>query len=258
MPLDFAGNGLALDQAGMDATAAHLGVGAAEIWTVLNVETRGCGFLPDRRPAILFERHIFHRRTQGKYDKARPDISNARPGGYRGGAAEYDRLAAAIAFDRKAALESASWGIGQIMGFNAVAAGFTDAAAMVAASMVSESNQLQAMAKFLSSNSLAAPLKAHDWAAFASGYNGPAYAKNGYDVNLAGAYAKFAAGPLPNLSVRAAQLYLTYLDYSPGPIDGWIGRLTRTALADFQQDNGLPTSGDADAATLAALAAKVG
>ncbi len=257
MPLEFAGTALALDQAGLEAVTTFLGIGAAEIWTVLSVETRGCGFLPDRRPAILFERHIFHRRTQGRYDAAHPDTSNARPGGYKGGAAEYDRLSAAIALDRRAALESASWGLGQIMGFNAAAAGYADAEALVAASMASETDQLHAMAKFLVSNGLAAPLGAHDWAGFAQGYNGPAYAKNGYDANLAAAYAKFSAGPLPDLTVRAAQLYLTYLTYSPGPIDGWIGRLTRAALEDFQNDNGLPATGEPDAATMEALAGKI-
>ena len=35
-------------------------------------------------------------------------------------------------------------------------------------------------------------LKAKDWANFARGYNGPAYAKNRYDVKLAAAYAKFS------------------------------------------------------------------
>ncbi|NBT89135.1 MAG: DUF3380 domain-containing protein, partial [Flavobacteriaceae bacterium] len=34
-------------------------------------------------------------------------------------------------------------------------------------------------------------LKAKDWAGFAKGYNGPAYAKNAYDTKLAGAYANF-------------------------------------------------------------------
>ncbi|MCU1238316.1 MAG: Peptidoglycan-binding domain 1 protein [Candidatus Solibacter sp.] len=40
-----------------------VGAGAAEIWTVLAVETKGFVYLSDRRPAILFERHILHQQT---------------------------------------------------------------------------------------------------------------------------------------------------------------------------------------------------
>ena len=65
----------------------------------------------------------------------------------------------------------------------------------------------------LATNHLVDPLRSRDWAAFARGYNGPAYAKNRYDQNLAGAYARYSTGPLPDLSVRAPQLYLGYLDY---------------------------------------------
>jgi len=255
--MDFAGKALALDQASFDAVAAQLAAGAAEIWAVLDVETSGCGFFADRRPLILFERHVFSKRTKRKYDQQHPDISNAQPGGYRGGAAEYERLAAAIALDRKAALESTSWGIGQIMGFNAAAAGYADAEALVAASMDSEGNQLHAMARFLATNHLVDPLRSRDWAAFARGYNGPAYAKNRYDQNLAGAYARYSTGPLPDLSVRAAQLYLGYLHYEPGPVDGWLGKRTRSALSAFQGDNDLPTSGAADEATMLKLRAKI-
>ena len=251
--MDFAGKALALDQGSFDAVAAQLGTGAAEIWAVLDVETSGCGFFSDRRPLILFERHVFSKRTKRMYDQQHPDISNAQPGGYRGGAAEYGRLAAAIALNRNAALESTSWGIGQIMGFNAAAAGYADAEALVAASMESEGNQLGAMAQFLATNKLVAALRTRDWANFARGYNGPAYAKNRYDGNLSGAFAKYSVGALPDLTVRAAQLYLGYLGYQPGPVDGWLGKRTRSALSAFQGDNDLSASGAADKATMLKL-----
>jgi hypothetical protein len=47
-------------------------VGLAEIWAVFSVETSGCGFLTDRRPKILFERHIFSHLTNGRYDAQNP------------------------------------------------------------------------------------------------------------------------------------------------------------------------------------------
>src|ERR1700704_2753875 len=123
MPLPFQGTALALSSEGLAAVAGSLGVHAPEIWAVLAVETKGCGYLPDRRPQILYERHIFHRLTQGRFDDG--DVSDLTPGGYGSrGAQQYDRLAKAIERDRRAALQSASWGIGQIMGENYELAGF--------------------------------------------------------------------------------------------------------------------------------------
>jgi N-acetylmuramidase len=136
---------LALSSDGLNAAAANIGVHAPEVWTVLGVETSGCGFLLDRRPQILFERHIFHRLTGGRYDDGQ--ISDPTAGGYGAyGAHQYDRLALAIAKDRNAALQSASWGIGQIMGMNFRVAGFSNVEDMVAAVCASEELQLGAFA----------------------------------------------------------------------------------------------------------------
>ena len=55
--------------------------------------------------------------------------------------------------DRTAALQSCSWGIGQIMGENFALAGFADVEQMVAAMSASEDQQLVAMANFLVSSS---------------------------------------------------------------------------------------------------------
>ena len=93
MPLEFAGDGLPMSADGLSTGCDRLSVEAADVWTVLTVETKGCGFLPDRRPQILFERHIFHEETKGVYDATAPEVSNASPGGYGpGGAHKYDRL----------------------------------------------------------------------------------------------------------------------------------------------------------------------
>src|SRR6516165_9793625 len=61
----FAGAALPLHRDGLTAAAEHVGVDPAVLWSVVVVETSGCRFLPDRRPSILFERHIFRTRTQG-------------------------------------------------------------------------------------------------------------------------------------------------------------------------------------------------
>jgi N-acetylmuramidase/Putative peptidoglycan binding domain len=251
-PLPFQGTARALSTDGLGAVSQKLSVHAPEIWTVLAVETSGCGYLPDLRPQIRYERHIFHRLTQGKYDDG--DISDPKAGGYgASGAHQYDRLTMAIAKDRTAGLQSCSWGIGQIMGENYAQAGFADVEQMVAAMSASEDQQLAAMANFLVSSRLNIPLQAHDWASFARGYNGANYAINRYDIRLNGEYQKYSAGALPDLNVRAVQLYLTYLGFHPGPIDGVAGTRTRSALADFQTQHGLANTTTIDADAVAQL-----
>ncbi len=252
-PLPFQGTAWSLSAEGLATVAARLGVFAAEVWTVLRVETSGCGFLPDRRPQILYERHIFHRLTAGRYDDG--DISDPAPGGYGSpGPHQHQRLAAALLRDRSAALQSASWGIGQILGTNHRLAGFADVESMVAAMLDSEDSQLAARGNFLLSAGLQAALKAHDWTAFARGYNGPGYAANRYDVRLEAEYRSLAAGPLPDLAVRAAQMYLGYLGFAAGPVDGVAGSRTCAALARFRAQAGLPPGDAVDAAALEQLA----
>jgi N-acetylmuramidase/Putative peptidoglycan binding domain len=255
--LDFQGTGKPLSIAGLRAVTGQLGVQTAEIWAVLAVETSGCGYLPDRRPQIRFERHIFHRLTGGRFDDG--DISDESAGGYgASGSHQYDRLARAIARDRAAALKSTSWGIAQILGENHMPAGFSTVEGMVAAMVASEDQQLAAWGSFLAATGLAAPLKAHDWAAFARGYNGRNFAINKYDVRLNAEFQKYSAGVLPDLNVRTAQLYLTYLGFQPGRIDGIAGERTLAALAEFQAHRGLPGSTNINGETLADLDGSVG
>jgi hypothetical protein len=252
--LPFQGTAWALSSDGLAAVASRLGVFAPEIWTVLAVETSGCGYLADRRPLILYERHIFHRLTHARYDDG--DISDPAPGGYGPrDTHQYDRLNLAIAKNRNAALQSTSWGIGQIMGENFAPAGFAGVEAMVEAMSQSEDQQLAAMGNFLVSTKLQASLQAHDWTTFARGYNGPDYAINRYDIRLNADYQKYSSGLLPDLNVRAAQLYLTYLGFHPGPVDGIAGQHTLLALADFQAQKGLPSRKAIDADTIAQLKA---
>src|SRR5262249_31158615 len=155
--------------------------------------------------------------------------------------------------DRAAALQSASWGLGQIMGMNFGTAGFQDVENMVAAMSDAEDRQLMAMANFLTGTGLASFLRGHDWASFARGYNGPNFAINRYDIRLNSEYQRFSAGVLPDLSVRAAQLYLTYLGFHPGPIDGVAGEHTMAALADFETQSGVEHASTIDEPCIASL-----
>src|SRR5580700_7067211 len=148
--MEFVGKSLALSPEGLAAAATQLSVGTAEIAAVFSVETRGAGYLPDRRPQILFERHYFSRLTAGQFDATNPEVSAPTPGGYGdSGAHQYDRLSEAIGLNREAALRSASWGLAQVMGDNYPAAGFAGVEQMVAAVSDSEDAQLEAMAGFI-------------------------------------------------------------------------------------------------------------
>lgn len=178
--------------------AKTLGVDEACLRAVAAVESSGSGFMrsPSQLPKILFEGHIFHRRTQGRFGASHPGLSYPRwdRTKYSGSVAgEWKRLDAACALDRAAALASASWGAFQIMGFNHALCGFDDVEAFVCAHKESADAQLAAFARFISRPRLLNALRGRNWQGFAAAYNGPDFAKNRYDTRLATAYARFSA-----------------------------------------------------------------
>ena len=63
---------------------------------------------------------------------------------------------------------------------------------MVLAMLDDAETHLDAMVSFITAAHLDDELRAHNWAAFARGYNGPQYAKNAYDKKLAAAFAKWS------------------------------------------------------------------
>jgi hypothetical protein len=268
--MKLAGKGQPLTRAGLSKALAILGLGAndaAYIWTVVEVETagltQGFGFRVDRRPQILFERHIFRKYTKGRFNDVAPDISGPA-GGYGLLSEQYGKLENALALCAKAklgqepALQSASWGMGQVMGFNYDVAGYKSALRMVQAMVRSEDAQLASMAGFLKANGLADKMRKKDWAGFARMYNGPRYWQNRYDVKLAEQYQRFASGSLPSLEMRTAQVALLYLSYAPGKIDGIIGPRTRAAIKNFRIASGLPSGEDLDGPTYQLLCRKAG
>jgi hypothetical protein len=236
----FVGAALPLNREGLTVAARHVDVEPAVLWSVVVVETSGCGFLPDRRLDILFERHIFSARTGRRFDASHPAISGSAGGYGAAGAHQYERLAEAIACDRRAALESASWGLGQVMGFNATSAGFRDAEEMVAQMMRSENEQILGMVRFMRASGTHTALQRRDWTAFARSYNGPGFAANRYHEKLAAAHSSLSSRGLPDFDVRAAQLLLTYHGFNPGKIDGVVGERTRAAITTFSTKHNLP------------------
>lgn len=203
MQNDFTGPARRATRADIEAAAATLRIDVATMRAVMDVESRGEGFDARGRPIILFEPHVFYRNLvagarRDRAVKAGLAYQAWRRGNYPTGSAikrqdgNYARLAAAIEIDREAAYRAISIGLGQVLGENFKAAGYQSAEAMFLDARESEGVQLQQMANFIRTARLADELRRRDWAGFARRYNGPAYAKNRYDVLLARAYAKWA------------------------------------------------------------------
>jgi hypothetical protein len=189
-----------LSRADLQSTAAALQLPVATVRAVYKVESGGSGFW-GLKPRILFEGHVFWNRL-----KARGKDPSALQAGfeqvlypkwdrskYIGGPAEYGRLQRAQQIDSAAALESASWGLFQIMGYHASALGYGDVDRFVAAMSEREGAQLDAFGRFISrtkfgGRTLLQWLRARDWAKFARGYNGNGFRANRYDVKLRLAY----------------------------------------------------------------------
>lgn len=163
----------------------------AAVKAVAEVESRQRGFNDKDEPVILFERHVFSKRTGRKFDAKYPDISNKKPGGYGKTDEQHGRLAKAVTLDRKAALMSASWGKFQIMGFNFTLAGFNSLQDFINAMYAGEREQLLAFVNYVKAEQLDDEMRELKWVEFARRYNGPDYKKNDYDTKLAAAYAKY-------------------------------------------------------------------
>lgn len=175
------------------AIAIALKCEPAAIQAVAEVESQGGGFLANGEVKILFEAHIFDRLTKGKYRRSHPSISSAKWNRslYVGGAGEHRRLQKAVALDRDAALQSASWGRFQVMGFNYAACGYKSVQEFVN-DMQTDAGQLRAFAGYVRSRGLADELQRLDWEGFAYGYNGSGWRENDYAGKMARAYKRYA------------------------------------------------------------------
>ncbi|SDG60945.1 Putative peptidoglycan binding domain-containing protein [Onishia taeanensis] len=193
----------ALRQIDLVGAAETLDVELAAVMAVNEIESRGLGFhvggSRNGAPVILFERHIMRRRlihhaiNPVPYQQRQPNIVNDKPGGYIGGPREHERLAAADAIQGSAAIESASWGLFQIMGFHWHRLGYASAEVFAESMAISEGRQLEAFVRFIEADSaLHSALRRQDWRDFARRYNGPAFERNDYDTKLAAAYRRHA------------------------------------------------------------------
>jgi len=201
---------LLLSNATLVAAAKRLGVELAAVYAVNEVESLGEGFLGNGKPKILYERHVMHRllatpRNSGDDATLRqahadqlatqyPHLVNTRPGGYAGGTAEHQRLSGARQLDATCAPEASSWGAFQVMGYHWQGLGYASIDDFTTRMATNEAEQFEAFVRFIEADpALHKTLKGKKWAQFAKLYNGPAYARNLYDVKLDRAYQRHAA-----------------------------------------------------------------
>lgn len=172
--------------------ADALGCEVTAIKAVVKIESDGTGYLPDGSLKILFEAHIFHRFTKGRFDKSHPNLSSPKWNRklYKGGVREWERMTEAMKLDKAAALMSASYGMFQIMGFNFALCGVTSVEEFIEVTGKSERGQLDTFVAFVKAQHLDDELQRKDWAGFARIYNGPGFKTNRYDEKMALAYAK--------------------------------------------------------------------
>ncbi|WP_313824015.1 N-acetylmuramidase family protein [Leclercia sp.] len=180
--------------------ADALGVSVAAVKAVASVESAGGGFLSDGRVKVQYEPHVMYQRVKLKFGQARadkelkahPDLLALKAGSYQSlDKEDKDMDRAAQLIDRQCALESASWGAFQIMGYHWKTCGYETVQKFINA-QYSAAGQLDTFVRFIKAAPiLSRALKAKDWKKFASTYNGPAYAKNAYDTKMANAYKSF-------------------------------------------------------------------
>lgn len=188
--------------------AQTLGIEAAALLAIAEVESGGKVFARTEgrdEPLIRFEGHYFDRRLSGADQiKARALGLSAPVAGAvanpRTQEARWRLLARAAEIDRKAAYESTSWGLGQVMGAHWAWLGYAGVDALAAEARSGAGGQVRLMARYIDKAGLVSSLRDRDWTAFARGYNGPAYRKNGYHLKIAAAYARYVenglSGPL--------------------------------------------------------------
>ncbi len=213
----------------------------------------------EQMPAIRFEGHYFYKRLKGAKLKravaeglAHPKSGRVKnPRGYK---ARYDLLARAKRIDRKAALESTSVGLGQVMGAWWDELEYESVEAMFARAEESVAGQVELMARYIDKFGLGHLVTGKPslktFTRFAERYNGKGFRRNKYHTKMWASYKRWSNGAVASPTadaerefIRDAQKDLATLGYEVGDADGIAGRKTKAAVRKFQSDNGLVVDG---------------
>lgn len=273
--MQYTGRAQRLRSGDLTKIASTIKVTEAHLQTVIEVETTGKGFDGNGHPTFLFEPHLFYKNVPK--DKLAAAVKQGLaypkwkgPGSYpKTPTLRWQQFMKAVAMDETAAIQSASWGLGQILGSEYDEAGYGSPQEMLTAFCDSEYNQVQGMANLIKHRKLdKVLLRFPDMTAcrqFAKIYNGAAYEKNRYHIKLHDAYVRWsqrlkASGTtekpeddgtlrigdydsVKGGSIFLAQQMLKEKGYSL-LVDGKFGPGTRTTVLAWQANNGRPTTGE--------------
>ena len=261
------------------AEAARLKIEPAALLGVAEIESGLVFFAAvggKNEPLIRWEGHYFDRRLKGAAREEARRLGLAHPTAGRvknpkSQAARYAILTRAFEIDAAAAIESCSWGFGQVMGAHWRSLGYSSPAELMSRARSGIVGQLELMTRYIEENRLVGALQRRDWPAFARAYNGPNYRKNRYDTKLAAAYTRHASsGPVTDSAdlrlsaagmlrlgskgarVRELQHLLMRAGYAL-KVDGDFGPATDDAVREFQQFAGIEVDGVAGPETIRQL-----
>ncbi|MCM1110349.1 MAG: N-acetylmuramidase family protein [Clostridium sp.] len=180
--------------------ADELGVEVAAIKAVIDIEAGKShqGFFAPGQPLVNFDLTMFKRFaarrgiTLSKFYKSHPTVFT-RPNRQSYQAGQQSRLKAAREIHNHTAIEGTFWGMFQIGGFNWKKCGASSIEEFVERMSLSEREQLELFAQFITNTGLVKHIRDKNWSAFARGYNGASYAKRGYHTRLAQAYRRHKA-----------------------------------------------------------------
>jgi len=279
--MNFQGTGKRLVAGDVGKAAKQIGIETSVLLAFLEVEANGRGFDNSNRPKMLFEPHIFWRNLNIAMRSTASKLGLAyarwKPGVYP--SESYTRLTKAIEIHENAAFLSASYGLGQIMGFNCIAAGHRSAKELFETAKQGEFEQLTQLVRLMKNWGMAGMLQPgrdysspDNWRAAVEKYNGSGYEKNNYHVKAARAYAKHSGKsnfPQKTTSivlrkgskgeaVRNLQTDLQFLGYEFAlGVDGRFGIETHENVLDFQSDHNLTQDGFAGGVTLAKIKSEI-
>lgn len=180
----------------IEKIAKDMGIEPAALLAVAQVESGGNALMEGLCP-IRWEGHYFWRLTSGQTRETAvaAGIADPKAGVVRNPKsmkARHDLLSQARQIDDEAALQSCSWGLGQVMGAHWKALGYESARDLADRAMSGIDGQVELMTRFIKHKGLTNDLNSHNWASFAKVYNGPNYGANQYDTKLAAAYDEFS------------------------------------------------------------------
>lgn len=181
-------NAPAITQQQLQGIADSLGCSLKQIAAVASVESSGGGFDKQGRPKILYERHLFHRLTDGKWSPS--GFSQSSGGGY--GDSSWEKLTAACGRDPDAAFSAVSWGKFQVLGLHWSKLGYASPYELALSTVQSEAAHYELLARYCRTFGLVDDIQRistspNDCIGFAQSYNGPNFRRFEYHNRLASA-----------------------------------------------------------------------